>query len=122
MAQDFRDFYITWPGHPRYKEGEIIQQDPVYVVIQKIEMCLFTNKGDYIGDVDLGADLEFYLWQTTVSPEFIKGIVQQQFTQYIPELTQFNYTLDVSMMEGTTQDILIIDITVNDVGVKAIFR
>lgn len=122
MALDSRDFYITWPGHPRYKEGEIIQQDPIMVVIQKIEMCLFTNKGDYIGDVEFGCDLEYYLWQTTVSPEYIKGVIEQQFAIHIPELVQFNYTLDVSLMEGTLQDILIVDISVNDVGVKAVFR
>lgn len=119
---DFRDFYITWPGHPRYQEDVIIQQDPTYVVIQKIEMCLFTNKGDYIGDVNLGCDLEYYLWQTTVSPEYIQGVIQQQFDTYIPELANFNYTLNVSLSEGTLQDMLIVDITINSVGVMAIFR
>jgi hypothetical protein len=122
MALDFRDFYITWLGHPRYKEDEIIQQDPIYVIVQKIEMCLFTNKGEFIGDIDFGCDLEFYLWQTTISPESIKNIIQDQFNLHIPELINYNYTLNVSLMEGTLQDILVVDITLNDIGIKAIFR
>lgn len=120
--KDLRNFYIFWPGHPRYMDSEIIQQDPVMVVIQKIEMCLFSNQGDFIGDINFGCNLEYLLWQTTVSTDFVKSTIQQQFTTYVPELAQFNYTLSVSMMEGTLQDIMIVDITINDVGVKAVFR
>jgi hypothetical protein len=119
--KDVRDFYITYVGHPRYKEGEIIVEDSLRVIINKIEMVLFTNKGEFIGDVDFGTDLPFYLWQTNVSTEFIKNVIQEQFDKYIPELVNYNYTLDLSMMEGTFSDILVIDITINSVNVKAIF-
>jgi hypothetical protein len=120
-VRDIRDFYITWKGHPKFKEGEIIVEDVLRVIINKIELLLFTNKGEFIGDVDLGCDLEYYLWQTNVSTEFIKNIIQEQFDKYIPELINYNYTLNLEMMEGTIADILVVDITLNDVNVKAIF-
>ncbi len=121
MASDVRDFYITYPGHPRYKDGEIIVDDLIKVIINKIEMCLFTNKGEFIGDLSFGCDLPFYLWSTNVSADFIKGVIQEQFDTYIPELNNYAHTLEVSLMEGSIQDILVIDITINDVGVKAVF-
>lgn len=119
--RDIRDFYITWVGHPKYKEGEIVVEDVIRVIINKIEILLFTNKGEFIGDIDLGCDLEFYLWQTNVSTDFIKNVIQEQFDKYIPELINYNYTLNVSLMEGTISDILVIDIALNDTNVKAIF-
>ena len=120
--QDYRDFYIRWAGHPSYNDSEIIVEDSTMVIIQKIEMCLFTNKGDFIGDINFGCDLELYLWQTQVSAEFIKNIIQEQFDLYIPELRSTNSTLEVFITEGTLEDILIVNVSVNDADVKAIFR
>jgi len=122
MANDVRTFYINYPGHPNYKEGEIIVDDPIRAIINKIEMVLFTNQGDFIGDVNFGANLPFYLWQTNVSVEYIRQNIQQQFDIYIPELKQFNTFFNVEISEGDFQDILLIDVQIDDVQVKAVFR
>jgi len=118
---DIRDFYITYKGHPRYKDDEIIVEDILRVIINKIELLLFTNKGEFIGDLDLGTDLPFYLWQTNVSSDYIKNIIDEQFNKYIPELVNYNYTLSVDITEGSLNDILLVNITLNNVDVKAIF-
>lgn len=120
--RDNRSFYITYPGHPNYKEDEIVVEDALRVIINKIEMTLFTNKGDFIGDVNYGADLPFYLWQTRVSVDFIRTNIQLQFDKYIPELKQFNTKLEVEITEGTYQDILFVNVTINEVEVRAVFR
>lgn len=119
---DNRSFYITSEQHPKYKTGEIVVDDPMRVIVNKIEMVLFTNKGDFAGDVDFGANLSFYLWQTRVSVEYLRKIIQEQFDKYIPEMRTFNTTLNLELSEGSYQDILFIDITLNEVEVKAIFR
>lgn len=119
---DIRDFYITGEGHPRFQEGEIIVEDTLRVIINKIEMCLFTNKGDFIGDPNFGCDLESFLWATNVSTDYIKSIIQEQFDIYVPELRNYNYTLNLEMMEGTLQDILIINININQLNIQAVFR
>lgn len=121
MAKDIRDFYITWNGHPKYKEGEIIVEDPVRIIINKMEMCLFTNKGEYIGDADFGCNLTLYLWDTSVSAEFIKGVIVQQFDKYIPELKSYSHTINVYIMEGELRDIMVIDSTINDYAIKVKF-
>jgi hypothetical protein len=119
---DYRDFYIRWKGHPRFKEGEIVVEDPLSVIIQKIEMILFTKKGDFIGDLNFGADIEFLLWETKVSADFIKSQIIEQFNIYIPELNNVNYSLDVFVTEGSLRDILNINITINQEEIIAIFR
>jgi hypothetical protein len=120
---DNRNFYITWNGHPRYNEDQIIVEDPLQNILQKIEMTLFSNEGDYIGDLNFGCSLEFYIWNTTVSAEYIKGVIQSQFDKYIPELKNYNHTLDVYIMEGRDiLDILVVEIFLEDYGVKAVFQ
>ena len=122
MASDVRDFYITYPNHPKYKKGEIIVDEPLRVIINKIEMVLFTKKGDFIGDVNFGANLEFFLWETNVSISFIQQQIQDQFNTYIPELVDLNYQFNVELFEGELQDILIVNIKVEELEVNAIFR
>ena len=119
--RDIRDFYIRYQGHPLYKDGEIITDDVINVIVNKVEMVLFTNKGDFIGDVSFGTNLSTYLWSTSVSADYIQNVIQEQFDQYIPELKNYNTTLNVQLMEGTLADILVVNITINDVNVQAIF-
>ena len=46
MAFNFTDFYIEYPGHPRFRDLQIIEDDVVRIILQKWEMILFTNKGE----------------------------------------------------------------------------
>ena len=41
---NFVDFYIEYPGHPRFVEGRIIEDDIIRVIVQKYEVLIFTNK------------------------------------------------------------------------------
>jgi hypothetical protein len=123
MAVDNRNFYITYNGHPRYKDDEFLIEDALLNVLQKIEMTLFSNQGDYIGDLNYGCSLELYIWETSVSAEYIKNVIIQQFSTYIPELASFNYTLDVYIMEGKDiLDILVVEIVLEDYAIKAVFE
>jgi hypothetical protein len=60
-ASSFTDFYIKFPGHPKFNDAEIIQDEIIKVIIQKIEMILFTNRGELLGDPNFGGDLLRYL-------------------------------------------------------------
>ena len=121
MANDIRDFYITYQGHPSYNDTSIIVDTTLQVIVNKIEMVLFTNQGDFIGDVNFGANLSYYLWETNVSSDYIQGVIQQQFNTYIPELSTYNPIINLQLMEGTLSDILVVNITIQDVTIKAIF-
>ena len=52
------DFYILYPGHPRYESANLIEDDLIRIVVQKYEMIIFTIKGDVLGDPNFGASLE----------------------------------------------------------------
>lgn len=99
MSFNFTDFYIGYPGHPKFRSPALVEDDVVSVIIQKYEMIIYTNKGDIFGDLDFGADIEELLFETKLSAESIEGIIKDQINKYITEISEIDYTLTVSFFE-----------------------
>ena len=96
---NFTDFYLGYPGHPRFRKLALIEDDVIRVIIQKWEMILFTNKGEVFFDTEFGGDLPYYLHETRLSSETIEGELKGQIASYIPELESTSYTLTVTFYE-----------------------
>lgn len=120
--KNIKDFYIRYKEHPLYNSSEIITDDAISLIVNKMEIILFTKPGECLNDVDLGIDLEYYLWKTNVSTDYIQNTIQTQFNKYIPELSNYTYSLNLEIMQGTLADILIIKIFINDVVVNFKFQ
>jgi len=123
MASSFTDFYIKFPGHPKFNDAEIIQDEIIKVIIQKIEMILFTNRGELLGDPNFGGDLLRYLHDTNVNADFVKSDLSQQFSDYIPELDDVTYELNITFSQNPQEfsDMMFIDIKIKDIEVNAFF-
>lgn len=120
--KDVKDLVIRYPGHPKYQEGRIVEDDEIEVIVQKLEMILFTNQGEVLGNVNVGANLDYYLWSTKVSTSTLKKKVDEQIAIYIPELVELGYTLSVNVYEGTVQDILYLDFIIKGYNIEFIFE
>lgn len=122
MNFNFTDFYIGYPGHPRFRDPGVIEDDIIRVIIQKYEMILFTNKGEVFGDLDFGANLEELLFETKLSAEAIEGMINTQIGKYISELSGTNYTLTVSFFEDPEryQDYMEILLNIKDYEVYTV--
>jgi phage baseplate assembly protein W len=120
-AVDFTDFYILYKDHPRYVPKELIEDEVVNVIIQKYEMILFTNKGEVLGDPNFGANLLELLYETRVSSEAVRSVLEDQISTYIPELYDSSYSLDVVFTQDTEnyQDIMFIYLNFADYDVYA---
>lgn len=112
MILDFKDIYIKYDGHPRFHSERIVEDDPIEVIVQKLEVILFTNKGDLYGEPELGCNLEYYLWETKVPVGDIRNLVVEQINIYIPELNQIGYDFTIEIFEGTYRDILYLNFTI----------
>jgi hypothetical protein len=99
MAFDFTDFYIIYPGHPRFNDLQIIEDDVVRVIIQKWELLIFTNKGELFCDPEFGGDLPKYLHETRLSAESIEMDLRGQISEYIEELQSIEYKLEINFFE-----------------------
>lgn len=121
MAFDFTDFYIGYPGHPRFKNLELIEDDVIRVIIQKYEMIIFTEKGELLGDPNFGADLSVLLHQTRLSAISIEGDIKAQIADYIPEIDNIDYSLKVEFYEDPEiyQEVMVIGFKIKDYEVYA---
>jgi len=120
--KDIKDLVIRYPGHPKYQKGRIVEDDDVEVIVQKLEMILFTSKGEVLGDLELGANLEYYLWQTRISTGSLKKKLAEQIAIYVPELVKIGYSLSIDIYEGTVQDILYLNFLIKGYNVEFVFE
>lgn len=112
--ENVTDFVIRYKGHPKYNSTKIIENDAVEVIVQKLEMLLFTNKKDIIGTAsyDFGADLEYLLWETKLPNNILEKRINEQINKYIPELVSIGYDFILSIYEGDYRDIMSLDFTI----------
>lgn len=122
MAFDFSDFYIIYPGHPRFNDIQIIEDDVIRVIIQKWELMIFTNKGELFCNPEFGGDLPKYLHETRLSAETIESELRAQVREYINELESINYTLQVNFYEDPEryQEYMEINFQIADYEVYAV--
>lgn len=118
---NFIDFYIGYPGHPRFRNAEIIEDEVVRVIIQKYEMILFTNKGELLGDPNFGANLTALLHETRVSAETVEAEIRAQISDYISELDTIDYELRVEFFADPEryQEYMVINFTVSGFDIVA---
>ena len=118
---DFKDFYIRYQGHPKYKSGQLIEDDVINVIIQKYEMVLFTNKGEVLGEPNFGGDLTLLLHETKLSSESVQGELMAQIADYIPEIDKMSYELTVNFYDDPEryQEYMEVNFTINGYEVYA---
>ena len=116
---NFSDFYISYPGHPRFTNKELIEDEVVRVIVQKYEMIVFTNKGDVFGDPNFGADLPKLLFETKVSAKVVETDIRDQISEYIPEIRNMAYELLVSFYQDPEnyQDVMEVSFKISELDV-----
>lgn len=121
--ENYQDFTIRWDGHQKYRSDKLLEDKAVEVIVQKLEMLLFTTQDEVFGeDSDgFGIGLEQYLWETTVANDVIKGAVTQQINKWVPELVLMGYQLQLDIYEGTVRDILELNFTIIGYNIQFVF-
>jgi hypothetical protein len=109
---NLKDFPIRFPGHPKFNDKKIVETDPLETIVQKLELLLYTRKGEVIGNPDYGSDLENYLWETQLAADIIERDLNSQITTYIPELSSMGYKLELNLFEGNIRDIMQINFNI----------
>lgn len=122
MVTDITDFYILSDEHPRFNFNKIIEEKEILIIIDKIELLLFTNKGDFIADLDFGCDIELMLWKTRVDNETLLNVIKYQISTYVPEISNYAWRVELDFVEGVYDDILMINIYIEDYNITSIFQ
>ena len=121
---NFIDFYIGYKNHPRFVDKKMIEDDLIRVIIQKYEMIIFTNKGEVLGEPNFGADLPKLLYQTRVSADAVERTIIEQIFDYISEISNINFQLNVEFItdDQNYQEIMEIKFQISDYEVYALIK
>jgi hypothetical protein len=84
MAQ-LRDFYIRASNDPAFRPDQLEVYDDLEAMLQQIKMTLFTKKGEVLGELDFGIDVEKYLFEFSVDPFALTREAAAQINTYVGE-------------------------------------
>lgn len=122
-VDNFSDLTIRYQGHPKYRTNRIIEDQILEVIVQKLEMLLFTWENEVLGQdsIGFGINLEKYLWETRISNDIIKRKIIKSISKWIPELDIMGYDFELNLFEGSIRDIMELNFVIRGYNVTFIF-
>lgn len=91
------------------KSGSATLNLEVDLLIQQVDILFDTTPTEVLGDERFGTRYDDYLYDTRLSADNLKTIVEQDLSKI--NLMGWNYDVEVYLLQGTEQDIAIINIT-----------
>lgn len=91
------------------KSGSPTLNYEVDLLIQQVDILFDTTPTEVLGDENFGTDYDKYLYDTRLSADNLKMIVEQDLMNL--NLMGWRYDVEVYLLQGTEQDIAIIQIT-----------
>jgi len=116
-----REIYFRDSTDPKYKPNMLESKNKIEILLSKIRMILFTNRGEVLGEPDLGMDLEDYIFQFNFDETDLRKRWNAQVARYIPEQTEFAIDMNVQMESDGVQNYIYLFININGeryLGVK----
>lgn len=116
MRYTFRD--STDPKHsPNYLEIS----DKLEALLSKLRMIIYTNRGEVLGEPELGMDLENYLFEPGLNEGVIRDRFYAQLAKYVPENTDYNIDCSVDVQSDGVVNSAYMYISINNekmLGIK----
>jgi hypothetical protein len=110
-----RDLYMRDKTDPFYQDDILEVNDELQMLIGQLKMLLFTNQGEVLGAPDFGANLEEQLFSLNLNEFSIKSTLRDQVLKFIPLNTKYQVDFSVKFSRGTSRDICIIDVLINNI-------
>ena len=107
------DLYTRIDGDPGFNPGQLEIDDEVVILLNQIEMLLFTRQGDVLGAETMGVNIEDMIFSLTVSAGVIETAIYNQIRHYCQLANKFQVDIDVRFFKGTERDIGVVDILID---------
>ena len=91
------------------KSGTATINQEVDLLLQQVDILFDTTPTEVLGDENFGTKYDSYLYDTRLSASNLKLIVEDDLSQL--NLMGWNYEVEVHLLQGTEQDIAVIQIT-----------
>lgn len=109
-----KEIYCIPENETRYKDGVIEVDSELDVIIQQIDLLLFTKKGDVLMLPEFGINLEEYLFETTWNHVAIKQVVMEQIRNYIYLEGSYDVDVDINFVTWEYNVAMVVDLKINN--------
>lgn len=107
------DFYLKVDGDPDFEPRLLEIDDDLEMLLNQIEMILFTRQGDILGEDSFGSNIEDLVYSSRSSARLIETSIYNQVSAYCPLARNYKTEVDIRFFEGAERDIAVIDIVIN---------
>jgi len=108
------DIYTRIYGDVNFNPRQVEVNEELLELLIQIEMLFFTKKREVLGQHSLGMNLEELIYTLNASASNIEQLVDTQIKQYCPLASKYNIKVSCNFSKGTTRDIGVIDIYVDN--------
>ena len=108
-----KEIYSIPNGETRYKKDVMELTSELDVIIQQVDLLLFTNKGDVLMMPEFGCNLEQYLFETSFNESVIKSIIMNQINTFIYLKGTYTVDVDVSFIKWDFNVAMVVDLKIN---------
>lgn len=109
-----KDLYAIPNNEKRYRDDVVELSNELDVIIQQVDLLLFTNKGDVLLLPDFGCNLEQYLFETSYNEAVIKSVIMNQINTFIYMRGTYKVDVDVSFIKWDFNVAMVVDLTINN--------
>lgn len=108
----YSDFYL------RKEELNVVQdvleiKDEISLLLTQIEMCLFTDKNEVIGQNNFGMNLQDSIFTFQLNESDLQERILKEIYTYCPLAYNYNVDVVVNFTKNEVRDICLLDIIVN---------
>ena len=108
------DLYCRLPGEAEFDINLLETSNAFIETLQEITMLFETKPGDVLGQPDMGIDLERVLYEFGVTESQLRTIIERQVQTYIPQASDFNFRVNVTINDVGRIKVGQIDIILDD--------
>lgn len=109
-----REIYFRDPTDSRYNGKLLEENKEKEILLSKIRMILYTERGEILGSPELGLDLENNLFEQNIPLDFIRNRFYTQLVKYVPETQNFKIDIEFDVVFQNNQKIVNIYININN--------
>lgn len=109
-----KEIYCIPAEESRYKENIVEIDNELDVIIQQIDMILFTKPGDVLMLPNFGCNLEEYLFETNWNQMAIKELVMEQIRNYVYREGSYDVDVEINFVTWEYNVAMVVDLTINN--------
>jgi hypothetical protein len=111
-----REIYNRDPNDLTYNPYQIEVTDLTEICIGQLKMLLLTNRGEVLGDLQFGLNLEELVFSMGLSESTIRENLEFSLKIYVPLFGILGGTYELNFFVGTQRDIVTIDFSIPSDG------